>query len=138
MNKAVGLLGLAHRAGQVSSGEDMVLTAIRKGSAALALMDESTGSNTSKRLTDACRYYRVALARLPEGELGAAIGKPNRMVAAVQKGSLAESLRAALKNAGYCEEIPSEFPGSAPANALRAGVAELEVDDDGSVKHERL
>lgn len=101
MRKATGLLGLARRAGQTVSGEDGAIALIRKGNAALALMDEATGPNTSKRLADACRYHNVTLSRLPEGMLGDAIGKPNRMVAAVQKGSLADSLSAALMETAY-------------------------------------
>ncbi|MDR2657958.1 MAG: ribosomal L7Ae/L30e/S12e/Gadd45 family protein, partial [Oscillospiraceae bacterium] len=101
LRKAAGLLGLACRAGRIVSGEDGTIALIRKGNAALALMDEATGPNTSKRLTDACRYYNVTLSRLPEGTLGAAIGKPNRMVAAVQKGTLADSLSAALTETAY-------------------------------------
>lgn len=92
-----GLLGLATRARQVSSGEEGALLLIRKGNAALALMDQSTGPNTSKRLTDACRFHKVMLAWLPEGALGKAIGQPGRMVAAVRKGSLADSISEAIK-----------------------------------------
>ncbi|MDR1600004.1 MAG: ribosomal L7Ae/L30e/S12e/Gadd45 family protein [Oscillospiraceae bacterium] len=99
LDRAAGLLGLASRAGQISSGEDGAIALIRAGKAAIALMDAATGPNTSKRLIDACGYRNVTLSRLPEGMLGKAIGKANRMVAAVQKGSLADSLSAALKGA---------------------------------------
>jgi ribosomal protein L7Ae-like RNA K-turn-binding protein len=69
---------------------------IRSGAASLALIDENAGPNTSKRLSDACGYHNVALSRLPAGMLGRSIGKPGRMAAAIQKGSLADSLSAAL------------------------------------------
>ncbi|GHU67542.1 hypothetical protein FACS1894184_07570 [Clostridia bacterium] len=104
LRSVAGLLGLAHKAGQTASGEDGALALIRKGGAALALMDESTGPNTSKRLTDACQYYKVSLSRLPKDMLGDAIGKPGRVVAAVRKGSLADSLSAALKGSAFVVE----------------------------------
>lgn len=84
MNRqALNMLGLCMRAGKIVSGEQSCLTAIRRGTACLVLVDESASANTQKMFADSCAYYEVALLAAPQDALGAAIGKPGRKVAAV-------------------------------------------------------
>ena len=78
-----GLLGLCQRAGKMQSGADQVLNAIRSGSCRLALIDQAAAQNTVKKVTDACIYYHVPHAFVPEGLLGEATGLDGRMTAAV-------------------------------------------------------
>ena len=87
------MLGIAMRAGALSLGESGVLKAISGGSAGLVLVDAGASDNTKKRFTDSCAYYGVELRLTQAGRLGAAIGKPGRMSAAVKTGTLCDKLR---------------------------------------------
>jgi len=94
--KAWGLIGLCARAGQVVSGEGGCEAAVRGGEAALVLLDGDAAPNLRKRFTDACAFRQVPLYMLEAGRLGQAIGKPERMVAAVKPGALAAKLQSLL------------------------------------------
>lgn len=74
--KLFQLLGLAMRAGKIISGEDRVITGIRKGHVCLVLLAEDASANTMKKLTDKCTYYRVPYhISSSRYTLGHAIGK---------------------------------------------------------------
>lgn len=88
-----GMLGLAYRARQMAFGTDTVITRIRAGKAALVLLDKGAAENLFKKANDACAYYQVPLALLPEGLLGEACGKPGRMIACMAPCGFAEQLK---------------------------------------------
>lgn len=90
-------MGLASRAGQVVSGESTCEIALKKGEAALVLIDEEASAGTKKSLGDACRYRGVPLFELERGRLSESIGKPGRKIAAVKPGSLAQQLQRLLR-----------------------------------------
>ena len=90
MNKALNMLGLCARAGKLVSGEKACLQLIRGGGAFAVLIDASAAKNAVKSITDACAHHQVTLLTAPENELGSAIGKPGRMVAAITDAKLAE------------------------------------------------
>ena len=71
--RALSFLGLCMRAGQVVSGQEACVAAIRGGECALALLDAGASENTP-------------------GALGRAIGKPGRMVISVPAGRMADKL----------------------------------------------
>ncbi len=83
MKRALGMLGLCMRAGKLETGEKAGIQAIRSGRACAVLLDEGAAKNAVKAVTDACAWHEVPLLCTPEGALGAAIGKPGRMVAAI-------------------------------------------------------
>lgn len=99
-----GLLGLAMRAGQVATGQERCIGAVRNNSAKIVLMDEQTAANGQKKITDACKNYGVSFALLPINSVGQAVGKPNRTVAAVTYGPLADKI---LKKAQEAEILLS-------------------------------
>lgn len=59
MDKVLGLVGLAKRARKTSSGESAVKEAVRFGKAQLVLIAVDASVNTTKSLTDSCKYYDV-------------------------------------------------------------------------------
>ncbi len=59
--KALNLLGLARKAGKLTTGQDLVLAAIRSGKAKVVLMANDCGQSTQKKFTDKCKSYDVAL-----------------------------------------------------------------------------
>ena len=92
MNRMLNMLGLCMRAGKIISGEKACVQAIRAGAACAVVLDKAAAKNATKAVTDACNYHQVPLIYSPEDELGYAIGKPGRMVAAITDPSLADRI----------------------------------------------
>ena len=77
-------LGLAMRAGKLTAGDSNVLDAIRSGEAKLVLIASDASDNARKKYTDKCSHYQIPLLLCgSREELGAAIGKEERVVLAV-------------------------------------------------------
>lgn len=93
-NAFFSMLGLAMRAGALTTGEDGVKKAIAAGKALLVLVDEGASANTRKLFADACAHYGAPLALTKRDRLGLAMGRPGRMSAAVAPGPLGEKLLA--------------------------------------------
>lgn len=91
-----GLLGFAMRAGQAHVGAQKTLDLIQRGKAALVLVDETAARNTLDRLARKCQEGEVPLRVLPQGLLGQAIGRPQTMAMALQKGHFAAKLAETL------------------------------------------
>ena len=92
MNRALNMLGLCMRAGKLVSGEKACVQAVRMGSACAVVLDRAAAKNATKAVTDACSWHEVPLMYAPENELGYAIGKPGRMVAAITDPSFADRI----------------------------------------------
>lgn len=90
--RVTAFLGLCMRAGRIISGQEACVELIRQDAAALALLDGGAAENTRKRLTDACHSHGTPLYELSAGALGHAIGKPGRMVIALERGAMADKL----------------------------------------------
>ena len=86
------MLGLAMRAGLLTTGEDGVKKAVAAGKALLLLVDEGASANTKKLFADACAYYGVPLWLTQRERLGLAMGRPGRMSAAIGRGPLGDKL----------------------------------------------
>ncbi|NJI51705.1 YlxQ family RNA-binding protein [Bacillus subtilis] len=87
------LLGLANRARKVVSGEDLVIKEIRIARAKLVLLTEDASSNTAKKVTDKCNYYKVPYKKVESrAVLGRSIGKEARVVVAVTDQGFANKL----------------------------------------------
>jgi len=93
-----GLIGFSVRAGQLISGQEACLAAVRTGKAALVLVDAGSSENTQKRFRDASQYHQVTLHLMPPEAIARATGKP-RMVVAMPHGALAERARAVIQAA---------------------------------------
>lgn len=99
MNKILQLLGLAMRAGKVISGEELVIQEIRSGRAQLVFLSTDAARNVEKKVTDKCSYYNVPLYRYgTRRELGAAIGKEERVVIAILDKGFTRSFQKLLSN----------------------------------------
>jgi len=85
MNKVLGILGLAKRAGALAIGTNSVLESVRKGKALLVLIASDASSNTQKQLTDKASFRNVPVQTLPFDmtELGHAIGKDHTVAVAI-------------------------------------------------------
>lgn len=96
-DKIASLLGLAMKAGKVSSGEFAAENAIREGKARLAIVAVDASENTAKRFRDKCSFYGVPIYfRFTKEELGRAIGKEERAAAVITDEGLAKALEGKL------------------------------------------
>lgn len=81
------LLGLAKRAGTLTSGENNVLKAIRHRDVHYVLIAGDGGHATLKKITDKCRYYHVPCSTaFTRQELSQAIGQPRSIIGVQQPG----------------------------------------------------
>ncbi len=98
--RAFGMIGLAARAGKVVSGSDAVAGAIRSGNVKLLIITRDISRNSLEKILKNLTgdkeliCYRFGTS----DELGDALGKPNRTVAAITDKSFAEGISAILEN----------------------------------------
>lgn len=86
-------LGLAQRAGKVSSGEETVMRLIRQGKAKAVILSADASERTRKTISNKCSFYHVPLLTVPDREvLGQAIGQPSRVIIAVTDSGFAGQL----------------------------------------------
>lgn len=84
MNKTLGMLGLAKRAGKVTDGEFLCEKAIKSGQSRLIIIAEDISEAAKKSVINTCAYYGVEyIVFAGSAELGKAIGKDGRMVVSV-------------------------------------------------------
>ena len=92
-DKTIMLLGLAMKAGKVISGETGCENSIRDGSAFLVILAEDASANTTKKFKDKCSFYNVPVfVKYRKDEIGKALGKEVRSVAAVTDKGFADAL----------------------------------------------
>ena len=94
MNKVLGLLGLAKKAGQLAVGEEPTGAAARAKDARLLLIASDAADNTMRRLrhfadAGACLY---AVLPCTKDELGRAVGRTSCAMAAVMEIGFAEAI----------------------------------------------
>lgn len=93
MDKALGLIGMAKRAGRLCGGADMVEDAVRSGRARLVVIASDAAKNSKKSITDCCVYYKVKyLIYSDKEQLGKAIGADNTAAVSVNDEGLAEAV----------------------------------------------
>ena len=59
LDKVLGMIGLAKRAGKVVTGAEICETAVKKGQSKLIIIAGDISENGRKAITDACKYYKV-------------------------------------------------------------------------------
>lgn len=58
--KALNLLGLTRRAGELISSEDIVLRAVKSRKVAFVFIAKDAGASTSKKFQDKCNFYKIS------------------------------------------------------------------------------
>jgi len=95
--RAASLLSLASRAGKVASGGDSVEKALQSGECELIIIASEASENTKKKFINKCHYYEVEVILCGTAEeIGKAIGRHTRMVAAINDLGFAKLLRECL------------------------------------------
>lgn len=96
-NKVASLLGLATKAGKVSSGEFMTEKMIKSGKAYLVMIAEDASDNTKKKFQNMCDFYEVPIYFFSEKvSLGHAMGKELRASLAVVDEGFAKAIKKQL------------------------------------------
>ncbi len=98
--RAYGMIGLAARAGKAVSGSDAVTGAIRSGNVKLLVITKDISNNSLDKILKSvsgnteipCYSFGTS------GELGDALGKPDRTVAAITDKNFADGISAILEN----------------------------------------
>ncbi len=94
-NKRIfSMLGLAMKAGKLSSGEFMTETSVKSSQSKLVIVAEDASDNTKKNFSDMCTYYHVPLIIFgTKAMLGVAIGKEFRASLSINDEGFAAALK---------------------------------------------
>lgn len=91
--KILQFLGLATRARKLVTGEELVISEVRRGNAKLVIVAEDASENTRKKLHDKCNSYNVPVrVGASRYEIGHAIGKEARVVLAITDNGFAKKM----------------------------------------------
>ncbi|WP_251546895.1 L7Ae/L30e/S12e/Gadd45 family ribosomal protein [Limosilactobacillus caecicola] len=83
----IQLLGLAQRARELTTGENLALKQIRQGKAKFVFIARDAGAASAKKLTDKCHFYHVPVSQsLTRQEISQAIGQTRTVVVVNQTG----------------------------------------------------
>ncbi|MGM9907556.1 L7Ae/L30e/S12e/Gadd45 family ribosomal protein [Limosilactobacillus sp.] len=83
----LNLLGLARRAGQLTSGEGIVLKNIQTNKAKFVFLASDAGKATAKKFTDKCSFYRVPYSQqFTRKQLSQATGQARTVFGVMQSG----------------------------------------------------
>ncbi|KMK77252.1 YlxQ family RNA-binding protein [Alkalihalobacillus pseudalcaliphilus] len=94
-SKWLSLLGLAARARQIVTGEELVTKEVRAKSVRLVLLSQDASENTKKKILDKCSHYQVPVRIVADREtLGRAIGKTERVVIGIKDSGFATKMTA--------------------------------------------
>lgn len=98
MPKIYSYLGLATRAGQVVSGEQAVVGAVRRGKVHLILISEDASANTYRKFHALARNNNVKVIVYGEKHLfGQAIGKSPRAVVGISDPNFANVIQESVR-----------------------------------------
>lgn len=93
MKKLFGMLGLAKRAGKVSTGAFICGKMIKSHRAKLVILAADASDNTKKSIKDSCSYYKVKLIEISDmASLGHATGGGERAVVSVNDNNFAKAI----------------------------------------------
>ena len=92
-DKALSLLGIAQKAGRVSSGEFAAEQLIRSNKAALVILSEDASDNTKKKFRGMAQSRELPVRLLSDkAELGRRLGRGERSVLAVSDAGLVAAI----------------------------------------------
>lgn len=83
----LSLLGLARRAGQLTSGEGIVLKNIQTGKAKFVFLASDAGATSAKKFTDKCSFYHIPFCQqFTRRQLSQATGQARTVFGVMQSG----------------------------------------------------
>lgn len=101
MQKIYNLIGIAHRAGQTSSGVMASCSSIKRNRACILLMSQDISPNTQDALVKYCKKQKIPWIMLGSRcELGNSIGKADRVALTINETGIARAILKAVGAAG--------------------------------------
>lgn len=114
-SKLLSIIGFAMKAGKLACGTDRICDEIRRhgspddgdgrsrSSCGVVLLTSDASANTKKRISNACRYYRVELYETPltQSELSSRIGKASAAACATFDRNFADGFRKVVNSKPY-------------------------------------
>ena len=98
MEKILGLIGLAKRAGKVLGGDFAVSGAVKDKTVKLVIIAENASDNTKKKIKNSCEYYGVEFIEFSDAEmLGRYTGSDIRAVIGITDSGLAKAISDKVK-----------------------------------------
>lgn len=94
--KTRNAIGLAMKAGRIVSGDFAAEKTVRAGNARLILLDAGVSDNTREKYEALAKAQDIGMFMI--ADLGACIGKPGRMVAAVTDDSFTNMIMRASRD----------------------------------------
>ena len=92
-DRVLSQLGLAAKAGKIAAGGFSAEDAVKSRKARLVLIATDAKSNTAKKFTDKCTFYKIPFRFYgSKEELGRAVGRESRACVAVIDRGFAESI----------------------------------------------
>ena len=93
INKILGLIGLAMKAGKVCFGADSVEENILKRKVKLVIVSEDSSVRTKNKFISICQRYDVPIIVLSNiSNLSKAIGKENKAILGIKDKNFSESI----------------------------------------------
>ena len=103
MDKVLGMLGMAKKAGRICSGSFLCEKAVKCGESRLIIIASDASDNAKKAIINSCRYYNVEYIEYSEMELlGKFTGSGKRAVVSVNDDNFAAAIMKKLHQ-GYIE-----------------------------------
>ena len=97
-DKALNMIGIAHRARKICSGEMSVDKSIKNTEAYLVIVATDASDNTKKHFNDKCTYYDIPIVYYADKEsIGNILGKEIRTSVAIEDEGLAQAILKAIK-----------------------------------------
>ena len=94
--KALNLLGIATRAGKLTTGDSFSLNEIQSKRAKIVILASDASDNTRKKFLDKCLYYDIPIFTVfTKEEISRAVGK-NRAVCAISDSGFSAKLQELL------------------------------------------
>lgn len=106
-DRALGLLGMAARAGAIVTGTDRVRTAVRGGGLKLVLLATDASDNSREKLLPLLVARGVShVIRYDRNELGAAVGRGPLSAVGLVDHALADRLQVLLRDSASRSDVP--------------------------------
>ena len=92
------MIGLAMKAGKISSGEYQTEYSVKIGKAFFVIIASDASTNTRKKFQNMCDFYEVeCISKYTKEELGQMIGREYRACLAINDSGFAQSIKQQLQ-----------------------------------------
>lgn len=99
INGVYSAIGMANRAGELVTGTDGCLRAVRAGVVKLVVLSEEASENTRKKIINACRFRDITCLEYGKGGmLGKMTGKAHRIVIGVKDKNLSKLILSKMQH----------------------------------------